>query len=62
MLAEAAQRFGIYVRDGARNVAFQAQDPVVAGTDPYAGSGGYFEGSYPRELLSPIPLGATCSC
>jgi hypothetical protein len=55
MLAEAAQRFGIFVRDGARNVTFQAQDPISTGTDPYAGPDGYFEGSYPRELLSSFP-------
>jgi hypothetical protein len=55
MLAEAAQRFGIFIRDGAQNVAFQAQDPVTAGGDPYLGLSGYFEGSYPRELLSSFP-------
>lgn len=55
MLAEAAQRFGIFVRDGARNVAFQAQDPITAGSNPYLGADGYFEGSYPRELLAEFP-------
>jgi len=55
MIAEAAQRFGIFVRDGAQNVAFQAQDPVTVGTNPYLGVDGYFEGSYPRELLSQFP-------
>lgn len=57
MLAEAAQRFGIFVRDGAQNVAFQAQDPVTAGANPYLGPDGYFEGSYPRELLARFPWG-----
>lgn len=57
MLAEAAQRFGIFIRDGAQNIAFQAQAPVVAGANPYTGPEGYFEGSYPRELLSQFPWG-----
>ena len=59
MIAEAAQRYGIFVRDHARVVAFQAQEPVSAATDPYtdtgSGSGGYFEGMSPRELLSSFP-------
>jgi hypothetical protein len=55
MLAEAAQRFGIFIRDGAQNVAFQAQDPVTAEGNPYTDPNGYFEGSYPRELLARFP-------
>ena len=55
MLAEAAQRYGIFVRDGARNVTFYAQDPTSLGTNPYRGSGGYWEGSWPRRLLSYFP-------
>ncbi len=55
MMARAAQRYGIYVRDGARNVTFDAQDPVPTGTEPYAGAGGYFEGSLPAALLAPFP-------
>jgi hypothetical protein len=55
MIAEAAQRYGIIVRDHAANVAFYAQDPTPTGTNPYTGSGGYFEGKYPRELLSSFP-------
>jgi hypothetical protein len=56
MLAEAAQRYGIYVRDVAGNVAFNAQDPI-GGTNPYLGASGYFEGSYPRALLTSFPWG-----
>jgi hypothetical protein len=55
MLAEAAQRYGIFVRDGARNVTFYAQDPTPLGSNPYRGSGGYWEGSWPRRLLSYFP-------
>jgi hypothetical protein len=55
MMARAAQRYGIFVINGAKNVAFQAQDPIPTGTEPYRGPGGYFEGSYPRALLSSFP-------
>jgi hypothetical protein len=55
LLAEAAQRYGIVVRDGASNVAFYAQDPISTGTEPYAASGGYFEGRLPEQLLASFP-------
>jgi hypothetical protein len=56
MIAEAAQRYGIIVRDNAKVVSFQAQDPVSDETDPYAGPGGYFEGlKTPRKLLVTFP-------
>ncbi|HET9153552.1 MAG TPA: hypothetical protein VFN85_05510 [Solirubrobacterales bacterium] len=54
-IAEAAQKYGIFIRDKAGNVAFNAQDPVTLGSNPYTGPGGYFEGSYPRQLLSSFP-------
>jgi hypothetical protein len=55
MMAEAAQRYGIVVRDYADNVAFYAQDPVPTGTEPYTGSGGYYGGRSPGELLAAFP-------
>ncbi len=55
MMAEAAQRYGIFVTDSAGNVAFYAQDPTPTGTEPYKGPGGYFEGKYPNELLASFP-------
>jgi hypothetical protein len=55
MIAEAAQRYGIFIRDGAGNVTFQAQDPEPTGTEPYKGPSGYFEGAMPRELLASFP-------
>jgi hypothetical protein len=55
MIAEAAQRYGIFITDGAGNVTFYAQDPIPTGTEPYAGPGGYFEGKYPNELLASFP-------
>jgi hypothetical protein len=55
MIAQAAQRYGIYVRDGARNVTFFAQDPTPTGANPYIGAEGYFEGMTPAQLLAPFP-------
>jgi hypothetical protein len=55
MMAEAAQRYGIFVTDYASNVAFVAQDPTPTGTEPYAGAGGYFEGKSPRQILASFP-------
>ncbi len=55
MIAEAAQRYGIFIRDGARYVTLYAQDPLPTGTNPYTGPDGYFEGKYPSELLASFP-------
>jgi hypothetical protein len=55
MLAEAAQRYGIYVRDHSAVVDFQAQDPIPTGTEPYTGPHGYFEGKLPSQLLATFP-------
>jgi hypothetical protein len=55
MLAEAAQRYGIFVRDKASNVAFYGQDPTPTGTNPYAGTHGYYEGKSPQQLLESFP-------
>jgi hypothetical protein len=55
MLAEAAQRYGIYVRDGSPVIAFYAQDPTPTDSEPYKGAGGYFDGQYPFQLLASFP-------
>jgi hypothetical protein len=55
MIAEAAQRYGIFIRDKAGNVAFYAQDPIPTGTEPYTGPHGYFEGMTPGQLLAAFP-------
>jgi hypothetical protein len=55
MVAEAAQRYGIVVRDRAKVVHFFAQDPSPTGANPYVGQGGYFEGKSPAQLLSQFP-------
>jgi hypothetical protein len=54
MMAEAAQRYGIFVRDRSANVAFYAQDPIPTGTNPYTGAHGYFEGHL-SQLLASFP-------
>jgi hypothetical protein len=55
MLAEAAQKYGIFVRDTAANVALYAQDPTPTGTNPYAGKSGFYEGKSPTTLLAAFP-------
>lgn len=55
MIAEAAQKYGIFVRDKAQSIAFYGQDPTPTGTDPYTGSGGYYEGKLPSEILAAFP-------
>ena len=55
MIAEAAQKYGILVRDGAGEVTFYAQDPTSTGAEPYGGQHGYFEGMTPTQLLSSFP-------
>jgi len=55
MIAEAAQRYGIYIVDGSSIAEFPAQDPTPIGTNPYTGPAGYFEGKYPNQLLASFP-------
>lgn len=55
MIARAAQRYGIFVTDRSPIVEFYSQDPIPTGSDPYAGSTGYFEGRDPRQLLASFP-------
>ncbi len=55
MMAEAAQRYGIVVRDRASNVTFYAQDPTPTGTNPYTGAHGWFEDKTPQQLLASFP-------
>jgi hypothetical protein len=55
MIAEAAQRYGIFVRDRAADVTFYAQDPTPTGANPYTEPGGYYRGKSPPELLSHFP-------
>lgn len=55
MIAKAAQRYGIFVRDKAKIVHFFAQDPTSTGSNPYTGPSGYFEGKSPAQLLASFP-------
>ena len=55
MIAEAAQRYGIFVRDRAKVTHFFAEDPTPTGANPYLGAGGYFEGKSPGQLLARFP-------
>lgn len=55
MMAEAAQRYGIVVRDRSANVTFYAQDPTPTGTNPYLGLHGYYEGHCQCKLLTSFP-------
>jgi hypothetical protein len=55
LMAEAAQRYGIIVRDYGANIAFSAQDPEPGLTNPFGGASGFFGGQYPNELLRNFP-------
>jgi hypothetical protein len=55
MMAEAAQRYGILVRDRSPNVALFGQDPTPTQTNPYTGPGGYFSSLYPNQVLASFP-------
>src|SRR3954447_2161743 len=56
MFAEAAQRYGIVVRDKTGEATgFFAEDPTPTGTDPYRGTGGFYGGVSPRILMSQFP-------
>jgi hypothetical protein len=55
MIAEAAQRYGIFVRSTAATVDIYAQDPTPTGTNPYTGPTGFFEGKQPNEVLASFP-------
>ena len=52
MMAEAAQRYGIVVRDTSGAIAFYGEDPTPTGTHPY---GTIFGGAYPSALLAQFP-------
>jgi hypothetical protein len=56
MLAQAAQRYGIVVRDITHHdVGFYAEDPTPAGSNPYTGSNGLFGGLEPSRFLREFP-------
>jgi hypothetical protein len=55
LIAKAAQRYGIFVRDKSRTVAFSAQAPHSAQSDLYGGESGLFGGQSPAQLLASFP-------
>jgi hypothetical protein len=56
MLAEAAQRYGIIVRDTThQDVGFYAEAPTTKEADPYLGSTGLFGGVPPWKLAREFP-------
>jgi hypothetical protein len=55
MMAEAAQHYGIIIRDTASNIAFYGQDPTPTATEPYTGTHGYYEGKTPHQILEAFP-------
>jgi len=55
MMAEAAQRYGIFVANQSANVAMYAQDPIPTGTNPYSGPHGYYEGKSAQQILEAFP-------
>jgi hypothetical protein len=55
MIADAAQRYGIVVRDKAGAVTFFGEDPTPTGSNPYAGTTGWFQGKSPAQLMTQFP-------
>ncbi len=55
MMAEAAQRYGIFVVNQSVNVAMYAQDPIPTGANPYTGAHGYYEGKSAQAILEAFP-------
>lgn len=51
-IAEAAQRYGIILRDGSADVTFYAEDPTPSGGDPYDR---LFGGKSPAQILAKFP-------
>lgn len=56
IIAEAAQRYGIVVRDKTgSSVTFEAEDATRFRRDPYYRPGGWFDGRSPSALLASFP-------
>jgi len=54
-IAEAAQRYGMIVRDGGASVAFYAEAPKAGQANPYAERHGPFQGLAPWQIVSQFP-------
>lgn len=56
MMAKAAQRYGIIVRDQTHHaVSFFAEDWRQFGTDPYTGKTGFYGSAYPNGVMEAFP-------
>jgi hypothetical protein len=55
IMALAAQRYGMILRDQSGAVAFYAEDPAPTRSEPYTGPHGLFQGEYPSQLLRNFP-------
>jgi len=56
IMARAAQRYGMIVRDQTGvAIGFYGQDPVKTKRDPYGGLNGFFGGQSPTQLLARFP-------
>jgi hypothetical protein len=55
LMADAVQRYGMVLRDGAGAVTFYAEDPTPTGRNPYLGPNGHFGGEYIGQLLEQFP-------
>lgn len=56
MMAVAAQKYGIIVRDTSGCVSFYAEDTSAEGLpDPYHGAAGFFANRYPDQMLQSFP-------
>jgi hypothetical protein len=56
MMAKAAQRYGMIVRDQTGHaVSFFAENPAQYGTNPYTGPTGFYRGSAPNPVTEAFP-------
>lgn len=56
IMAKAAQRYGIVVRDQtAHAISFFAENPNQLTADPYVGTSGFFGGAYPNPVMKAFP-------
>jgi len=56
MMAQAAQRYGIIVRDQTGHaISFFAENPAQYRTNPYTGSTGFYRGSSPNPVTEAFP-------
>jgi hypothetical protein len=56
MLAKAAQRYGMIVRDQTgHGISFFAENPAQSGTDPYATRSGFYGGPDPSAVMRAFP-------